>query len=259
MRKEGVPAPEKFPEIPAEPYFEQFAKSFDWTGGKIPLGYCLATGEICSITPEKSHCFLISGNEGTGKENLLCCLAEGALYLGNLVVVLDFEKRFQCFKGRRRVVYLGEEKEAEDWRMGWEEENRKTEYGDGRAEISVIIGDMGSFCNFIYRFDDGQKERAAFWEKAAEGGGEAGFLAGIYLTGKDYDVAECEFFRRFTAWRQGVHLGGNAAAQRVLSFDDLSYTRQNQPEPPGIGYFKEKAGSATRRLLLPLYEKGEER
>ena len=42
-----------------------------------------------------------------------------------------------------------------------------------------------------------------------------------------------------------------------MSFDDLGYAKLNQPERPGIGYFKEAAGRETRRLLLPLYGKGE--
>ena len=81
------------------------------------------------------------------------------------------------------------------------------------------------------------------------------FLAAIYHPGRDYEAAGSVFFKEFTAWQQGIHLGGNAAAQRALNFDDLSYTQQNQHEKAGIGYFKAGVEAACRRLLLPDYDR----
>ena len=62
------------------------------------------------------------------------------------------------------------------------------------------------------------------------------------------------FFRAFSEEQVGVHLGGNGGMQRVFSFDDLGYAHQNKNLPPGIGYFKEGAGSRTRKLLLPVFD-----
>ena len=86
------------------------------------------------------------------------------------------------------------------------------------------------------------------------GKGPVGFLAGICHPERDYEAAGTGFFREFTAWQQGIHLGGNAAGQRALSFDDLSYAVQNQREAPGTGYLKEGNGSGTCRLRLPAEE-----
>ncbi len=273
LDKEGIALPEKFPEIPAEPVFKRLAAAFDWKSGKLPLGYCLTTGEICGITPRKSHCFLISGNERCGKTNLLSCLAEGALLLKNRVVMVDFEGKLQDFGEGKEITYLESGESVEKWRLaiqnakaegekkGGEAGERgnanKEEKGESRQKISVFISDMGRFCKYLSESGAMREEREAFWEKAAGGDNGIEFLAGIYHPKRDYEAAVCGFFREFTAWRQGIHLGGNAGEQRVLSFDDLSYAKLNQPEKPGIGYFKEAAGRETRRLLLPLYGKGE--
>ena len=273
MDKEGITLPEKFPEIPAEPVFNRLVMAFDWKNGKLPLGYCLTTGEICAITPRKSHCFLISGNERCGKTNLLSCLAKGMLLLRSQVVIVDFEGKLQDFGKEKEITYLESKESVERWRLaiqnakaegekkdgepGEKGSGNKAEKGESRQKISVFISDMGRFCKYLYESGAMREEREAFWEKAAGSDNGIEFLTGIYHPKRDYEAVVCGFFREFTAWRQGIHLGGNAGEQRVLSFDDLGYAKLNQPERPGIGYFKEAAGRETRRLLLPLYGKGE--
>lgn len=83
------------------------------------------------------------------------------------------------------------------------------------------------------------------------GKGAVDFLAGIYHPERDYEAEGTGFFREFTAWQQGIHLGGNAAGQRALCFEDLSYAMQNQRQAPGVGYLKEGNGSGTCRLRIP--------
>ncbi|MCM1135540.1 MAG: type VII secretion protein EssC [Clostridium sp.] len=239
----------KFLEVPKEPSFEKLAEDFKWKGAELPLGYCLSTGEICAVSLENTPCFLISGGAKTGKATLLSSLIEGILRLKHSVVILDTGKRLINFKERTGVIYLENEEEMESWRERQKESGQRT---------GVFISDIGCFCKFLYRSGPAREERVRFWEKAAAGG-EIDFLAGVYHSDRDYEAAGYEFFRRFTAGRQGIHLGGNAAGQRIFSFDDLSYTRQSQPEPAGIGYYREKIGGGTRRLLLPAYEEGEKK
>lgn len=245
MKREGKDIPARFPEIPPEPSFEQLVLDFDWKGKSLPLGYCLSTGNICAIEPEKAVCFLISGNEKTGKNNLLSCMAEGALRRKHQVIILDNAEKMAHFKGREGIVYLTGESEIENWRRTW----------DAGQSYSVFISDIGRFCSFIYRAAPLREEKIKFWENAVSGKGRLKFAAGICHPNRDYEAAGTGFFRAFTAWQQGVHLGGNAASQRIFSYDDLSYTQQNQPEPPGVGYLKKGAGSRTQRLLLPFYGK----
>ena len=119
--------------------------------------------------------------------------------------------------------------------------------------VSVFISDMGSFCRFLYSSGQRREERITFWERAAMGKGKIAFLTGIYHPAKDYEAAGTGFFGKFTSWQQGICLGGNVAAQRALSFDDLSYAKQNQKEPAGIGYYKEGVGKEILRVRAPVF------
>lgn len=251
IRSRGKQLPRKFPVIPRKADFQALIRNYDWSSGRLPLGYDLATGEICVISPEKAPCFLISGSERTGRTALLSCLLEGALYQKYRVVVIDTHRKLKDFAEQSKVphkemVYLEEEKEIDAWQKAFEKEEPKK-----GEKVSVFISDMGSFCRYLYGFGEMREEKAAFWEQAAMGTGSIGFLAGIYHPGRDYEAAGTPFFREAATWQQGIHLGGNAAAQRVFSFDDLTYAQQSQYEPEGIGYLKEGDGSSTRRILLP--------
>ncbi|MDE7404137.1 MAG: hypothetical protein K2M81_03430, partial [Lachnospiraceae bacterium] len=220
--------------------------------GRLPLGYCLSTGEVCAVSVDDTACFLISGAERTGRTALLRCLIEGAVHHRYQTVLIDTGGRMQDFKKREEVVYLSGEAEIESWQEMVSGERQRNE------KICIFISDISSFCSFIYHFGEKREERSLFWEKAAMGKAGNLFLAGIYHPGRDYEAVGTAFFREFTAWQQGIHLGGNVAGQRALMFDDLSYAQQNQHEPSGIGYFKEGPERASRRLLLLLHieEKG---
>lgn len=243
-RRGGI-LPKKFPVIPKEAEYGKMADSFQWDKGEFPLGYCLSSGEICGIPIEKTACFLISGEERTGRRTLLRCLMESALYQNNKVVVLDTGRRFTDLRKREKLMVLAGDEEIEKWQLGFV----------GEAEqVSVFISDLGGFCRFLYRSGQMREERIRFWENAALGKGEITFLAGIYHPARDYEAAGTGFFNEFTRWQHGIHLGGNVAAQRALSFDDLSYAKQNQHETVGIGYWKQGAEKETLRVLLPKFE-----
>ena len=250
MREEGKALPEKIPVIPRKADYELMTEGYDWGMGKIPLGYCLQTGKLCDISVKKKTCFLISGGERTGKSTILRCLIEGALCQECKVVLIDQGKRFLDFQEREGIVYLEENGEIETWQTNFEKEKME------EKNVCVFISDMRKFCNFLYHSGENRDKRGLFWEEAAVGKGKLGLLVGIFHPGRDFELNGTVFFREFIAWQQGIHLGGNAAGQRALMFDDLGYAQQNQHEPIGIGYFKEGRGKSTRKLLLPEYTNG---
>ncbi|RKI91277.1 type VII secretion protein EssC [Parablautia intestinalis] len=265
LKRQGRCLPEKFPVIPEKAEYGKMADDFCWNKGEIPLGYCLSSGEICGISMENTACFLISGEERTGRRTLLRCLIEGALCRQNEVVVLDTGRRFQNLHKRERLTILTGEEEMEKWQMDFSEEGHEKDNDSSVLEaglqikdrqerpVSVFISDMGSFCRFLYSSGQRREERITFWERAAMGKGKIAFLTGIYHPAKDYEAAGTGFFGKFTSWQQGICLGGNVAAQRALSFDDLSYAKQNQKEPAGIGYYKEGVGKEILRVRAPVF------
>lgn len=254
MHLEQRKGPVRFPVLPRKADFETLIRDFikqekEGPEGRIPVGYDLATAKVCSISPKDGACFLISGRERTGRGALLAHLAEGALRLGYRTVIVDLDRRFTDYKDRLEVIYLGEEEEIGKWtkRLG-KEEGRELK---GRIKTCAFITSLKAFCRFVYQTGEGREERIGFWEREAMGKGRIGLLAGICHPEKDYEAVGTAFFQEFAGWQQGIHLGGNTAAQRALSFDDLSYARQNQYEPAGTGYLKKGPGSSTRRILLP--------
>jgi len=241
--------PDKFPVLPGQVSFEKLAEDFGWEKECLPLGYSLLTGEIKGIALRQTACFLISGRERTGGIAVLSCLIEGILRLGRQAVILDERERLAFFKDRPGVVYLRNEEEAEDWREAFVRSGPGENAGVG---VSVFIVNLGHFCDSLYGSSDFQEGKIKFWEQAAMGKGPVAFLAGIYHPERDYETASTEFFREFATWQQGIHLGGNAAEQRAFTFDDLSYTRQNQREAMDVGYLKEGRGSDTCRVRVPV-------
>lgn len=252
IRSRGKVPPEKFPVLAEKPDYEMLAEHFDQKEEKLPLGYCLSTGEAYGIAIDRKSCFLISGSDRTGRSTLLSCLLEGSLRRGCRTMLFDPGKRLSKFMGREGLIYLTAHEEMERWQKLFEKPKQE------KKQVLVFISDMEAMCRFIYSFGENRERRIRFWEEAAVGKGEIGFLAGIFHPERDYEAAGTVFFREFTGWQQGIHLGGNLQVNRALNFDDLSYARQSRHEPPGTGYFKEGPGKKTRRLLLPQYE-GRER
>lgn len=259
MYREQRSCPYKFPVLPEEADFATLIRDFekqkkDGQEQKIPVGYDLATAEICSISLKGGGCFLISGRERTGRSTLLGHLAESVLHLGYQTVMVDCGRRFINYRNRTGVIYIEEAEDIEKWRQNTLEKQEKE--SEHWRDTCVFISSLKDFCRILYQSGDKREERVGFWERAAAGKGRICLLAGIYHPEKDYEAMGTEFFREFAGWQQGIHLGGNTAAQRALAFDDLSYALQNQYEPAGTGYLKEGAGSGTRHILLPGREVG---
>lgn len=251
-KEEKQQMPDKIPFLPEKPEFHMILKDFRWEAKRIPLGYCLDTGIIRSISPVETVSFLVSGNEKTGRGVFLSCMIEGFLKIGGQAVIIDEKKRFGHFKEREGVSYLTGEEELNNWQENMELCKGK-EKRAGNAMQGIFIGDMESFCRFIYCYGERKEERAAFWEGIAEGKKKNCFLAGIHNP-RDIDASGTVFFRGIAMHQSGICLGGNVASQRIFDFDDLSYSVQNKYLPPGLGYLKEGPGSATGRLLLPVYQ-----
>ncbi len=267
---EGNFLPEKFPEVPESMDFNERIRGYNWEEGMLPLGYCLSNGELCRIVPDKTHCFLISGAERTGRRDLFMVLAEGLLHMGRRITVFDLGGRLSYLKGRDKVLYLEREGEIDIWQKNLSTNNKEDtadsnkEWKDRKQKmeseiVCVFIADMAKFCGYLYRACEVRDIRMNFWEQAAMGRESIGFIAGIFHPERDYEAAGTAFFREFISWQYGIHLGGNVASQRALSFDDLGYGEQTRREEPGIGYFKKGNGSKTHRIQLLRYGKDNER
>lgn len=236
----------KFPQIPKQMSMETLFEEFQWNPKvvQIPIGYSLATGEIRALSIARGNCFLISGAENTGRKNLLYLLAEGMVRQKQKIVCLDIRKELSMLSGRENITLLSGEKEISQWQK---EQNETACY----EEVCFFIGDMTDFCTYLYT--GGESQRSTFWENCIRGRKKINTLVAIYNSEQDKLACATAFFKEFIFRQSGVHLGGNAGAQRAFSFDDLSYSQLNQKEKVGIAYFKRNRNAETDRLIVPPY------
>lgn len=222
-------SPRKFPMIPERKIYQTMTEDFfayHRQEKSIPVGYALNCGEIRFLPFREGFTFLISGAEQTGKRNLLKCLMEG-------------------MKQRKIQTFL------------WEEERFVKWYWENGKDRCLCIPDLSAFVRFIERNEEEIENVRKHMERMAKEHRMFPMIA-LHQPGREAQIAGSFLYELFGTNEWGVHLGGNAGNQRMLSFEDLSFTQMNQRESPGIGYLKTGPGSRTEKIFIPLYEKEEE-
>jgi len=228
-----------FPRIPKVPEYKVMRQEYSWKKNHIPLGYSLATGEIKDLNLERHFCFLLSDAGGRKGRRVLEDMAESLLFLGRRVVWMEEEGSTPRLMGREGFVFISKKEEICSYHQ------------NADTGVCLLIPDMGSFVERIGEAGPMREERIGFFERLAAGKEKDAFVAGCYEPVRDSYLLTEGFFRALAAYQVGIHLGGNGAAQRVFSFDDLGYARLNQQEASDTGYWKEGVSARTQRLLIP--------
>lgn len=191
----------------------------------VPIGYALNCGEIRVLPIRMGFTFLISGIEGSGKKNLLKCLMEG-------------------MKQGGIAPYL------------WEEEGFVKWYWKGGDDRCLCIPELSDFFRVFKKNEEEIKRVREHMERMAAENKMLPVIA-LHQPGGEAELIGSFLYELLRKNEWGIHLGGNAGNQRMLSFEDLSFTQMNQHENPGIGYLKAGAGRRTERIFIPLYEQEE--
>ena len=202
--------------------------------------------------------FLISGAEQTGKRNLFCGLIR-ALW-GRETVTAVFDRK-DTISGKISKMANECHCEALLWLIDSEEEwirrfdrikGQLSEKGTGGCIL--CISDLTDFSEMISERTAEILEIRQSLEQMKKERNLMPVIA-ILKPGREMEALGTPIFEFMKERQCGIHLGGNAASQRTLSFDDLSYTSLSCPETPGIGYLKRSNGSKTEKICIPLYEK----
>lgn len=243
---------QRFRTIPKKPEYHFLCQEFFSTKQKtekaaVPFGYEIKSGLICSLSLEKPWTFCVSGEEGSGRRNLLYCLICGLTKAGRKVVVLDENGIFADPELRKEVILMQRKEEWEN-RIA---EMSKSERKEGGEENEKRRMRHDRICLCIC-------SPVSFSERYEKNGLE---FDKIVLISKDEEAR----LMGTTLWKEmeqrqtGIHLGGDAGNQRLLSFRDLSYGQLNQWEMAGVGYLKSGPGAGTVRVQIPLYGKAGEK
>lgn len=209
-----------FPHLPKPADFEIMKKEYQWKENSIPLGYSLTTGEIRELNLETTPVFLISCGQKQQGKRFLENMAQSLHIAGKKAVWVSGDKSLQLHR---------------------QEEMEKC----------FLIPDLAEFIQQINKPDEERSERLLFWEKLAAGRMKSCFLAGAYSFIQNSGLMTESIFREISVHQSGIHMGGNAGAQRVFSFEDLGYTRLSQREADGTGYLKQGSFSQSERIFIP--------
>lgn len=252
---------DRFPVIPDKPVYEDMAESFRKTGESgngIPIGYSKRSGFVVAISLREPFSFLISGTEQSGKRNLLLCMIRALLDRGVQVAVFDrkreFIERLQRMAGAcgqdSRIRLMQNRQEFAGW---YESINNMGQESDDRKWF-MCISDLNDFSSMLCERESCMLAIRQDLEQKRDDQSMFPVIA-ILKQGREMEAAGTPVFDYMQKRQCGIHLGGNISGGRVLSFDDLSYSCQNQWEKPGTGYFKRKNGSRTQVVVIPLYER----
>lgn len=123
--------------------------------------------------------------------------------------------------------------------------------------LFVFLADLGEFLRMVYQPDEGIGNMSGFLENILE----KGSLHHIYFIGclKAEDESTLGIFtgyRLFTGYRQGIHLGGNLALQKIFSFQNIAYAQQTKSLKKGMGHVPDAGEeSCGVEVVIPLAQK----
>ena len=197
---------------------------------QLPLGYQMKNGYMQEISMEKHSVFLVSGEKNADKQKVLDFLNYSAANVGIDIIRMD-----------RKCVF-------DDWYAAEISEPTAT-----CGEVSLLMIDsITDFADLLME-KEGMMGKAMLYlkERIKE---KSLWLIAALDTEKEASLIGNFWYELFEQRQCGIHLGGNAANQRIFRFDELGYTDLLKKEERGIGYLKEGIGEEMKRILLPVFE-----
>ena len=250
------------PQIPKEPVWEQFEKLDaykDLVAGDrfLPLGYRREDASIFSVDLSKTFCYQISGRERSGKtvflRNVACAARDrgaeiyvidrmnqntesrtaelvGASYINTPRGLFDLWKKLILTFNERHLL----QKKLVD--QGLEDE----EVYEGMKQyrqIFVLIADLQDFIATCANPGNGLPVITAQVDNnIAKGAMHQIYFFGIVGNQDMAAVSLQQIYRSFVKSKQGVHLGGELNAQKMLSYRNVPFAEQTRSMKPGVGY-----------------------
>ena len=188
-------------------------------------------GYMQEISMEKHSVFLVSGEKNADKQKVLDFLNYSAANVGIDIIRMD-----------RKCVF-------DDWYAAEILEPAAT-----CGEVSLLMIDsITDFADLLME-KEGMMGKAMLYLKERIKGKNLWLIAALD-TEKEASLIGSFWYELFEQRQCGIHLGGNAANQRIFRFDELGYTDLLKKEERGIGYLKEGIGEEMKRILLPVFEK----
>ncbi|BCN29966.1 type VII secretion protein EssC [Anaeromicropila herbilytica] len=268
----------RVPEIPENPVLSEFVQLDEYIdtvkeNRYLPYAYNMEDASVYSVDLREAYCYLISGKARTGKTNLLKVFLHAASCKEAQICI--FEKGSNQLKKNAEIVnarYIENDQEMFDYWKGITEvfikrnklkrayiEEGLDDYEifekmQSETPIFLFIADLTSFVESIYSPSEGVGAMSGFMENITE----KGRLHNIYFIAcHDVDnvakVLGQRVYMNITGYKTGVHLGGNIAAQRIFTFNNIPYMEQSKSLKTGIGLTPSSEDETIgRKVVIPL-------
>lgn len=268
----------KIPEIPKKPTWELFVHSDIYTNAKkksslLPVAYCQEDASAYCIDLSKNFCYLVLGQEQSGKStflrNIACAIADqkGKMYFvdridysdkntaqmtGAISVVTDRE----LFDMTKELIVLTNERGAfrkELQEKGLEEEdiyNAMQKY----PPVYCIISDFDEFIQRIYSNLEGIGQLSSWIEVIFAKGKMLNvyFIAAVNIQ-QTTSLSNRQAYQNFIRERKGILLGGCLNKQNIFSYQNIrSYSEQGKQLRIGQAYAVSAEDSQdVERIVIP--------
>lgn len=266
------------PEIPKNPELGSFlqlpeVQSCCKNQRCIPIGYREEDAGIYAIDLAHTYFWVISGKSGSGKTNLMKGMIQTAAQKEAELVVIEQQKQeLAGVAGKYRAKYVASHQEIFDFfkelrpefiRRNQMKRKFLAEGIEGEAlyermrgakPVYIFVADMAAFIADIYKKLPDGSTMSGFVENIAE----KGQMHNIYFFGCVKPEEETALFGQKTfkllaEHASGIHLGGNAAAQRIFTFSNIPFAQQSRVTKPGSGLVPSaEDSSCAETVILPI-------
>jgi S-DNA-T family DNA segregation ATPase FtsK/SpoIIIE len=206
----------------------------------LPIGYDVDEAEIVMADSGKMFCYLICGQQRTGKTNALKMLMrhckesgaktylfdDAAASLASFAKSIEVDRHFasagELYQFAREILI-----------PEFSARGGKGSSGAGHEPIYVFIHDLLSFSDAVNHDD---YPMSGFFESIFNSGSSLNIhFVGVMLVTAVNERIYTNAIRNFIAWNSGILLGGKVIEQNVLEFDVPLY-ESSKKLPAGVGY-----------------------
>lgn len=267
------------PEIPENPILKEFmdleeTQNYLSDNYHLPFGYNQENATVYALDLRRIFCYLIQGKARSGKTNVVRVLASMSKKKGGNTALIDFSGSLHKFAEKNEIDYLASEHEiAEYWRgilpdiqkrNAIHKELRIQEADDNEIyermcqekAYYIFIDNLAEFVQKIYNPSDPADEMSRFLENITDKGRLYQIFFFVCIDNEKLaEISGYRIFENMARCKNGVHLGGNISAQRLLDFDYISFTEQTKIQKVGIGQLPSVEGEADVKTIVIPFDK----
>ena len=270
---------EAIPEIPENPVWEKFSqltayKELVQTDRFLPLGYQQQDASLYAVDLSQIYCYFISGRERSGKSvflrNVACAAKDRAakIYVVDKIGAATEKKTAELvnaeyvntpgelFELWKALILLINERHLRQKALT-EQGLEDGEIFAGMADyqqVFVLIADLPNFIQACINPGGGKASMGPQVENILQ----KGALHQVYFFGaiqpQESTAASAQgIYRSFVRAKQGVHLGGELNAQKLLTYKNIPFLEQGKSRKPGLGYVPDPKDSINvAEIVVPM-------